>query len=161
MFSVRLDDCVSSSAPLPFGDSQGTILGPMLFSLYMLPLGSILRKYDTLFYCYADDTQIYLPLKWEHASSLQLIFDCLRDIKYWMALFFFNFFLHFNESKTEIMIVGPNCTNKVSNIDLGPLLPHVKSTVKNLGVILDMDFKLDKQINSVVKSSFLSVKAFI
>ncbi len=132
----------------------------MLFSLYMLPLGSILRKYDTLFYFYADDTQIYLPLEWEQASSLQLIFDCLRDIKYWMALFYF-IFLQLNESKTEIMIVGPNCTNKDSNIDLGPLLPHVKSTVKNLGVILDMDFKLDKQINSVVKSSFLSVKAFI
>lgn len=48
-----------------------------------------------------------------------------------------------------------NCTNKVSNIVLGPLLPHVKSTVKNLGVILDMDFKLDKQINSIVMPSVL------
>ncbi len=65
--------------------------------------------------------------------------------------------LHFKESKTEIMIFGPNCTNKVSNTDLGPLLPHVKSTVKNLGVILDMDFKLDKQINSV-KSSFYQLR---
>ncbi len=36
--------------------------------------------------------------------------------------------------------------------------PHVKSTVKNLGVILDMDFKLGKQINSVVKSSFYQLR---
>uniref|UniRef100_A0A9J7XSG9 Replication termination factor 2 n=2 Tax=Cyprinus carpio TaxID=7962 RepID=A0A9J7XSG9_CYPCA len=63
------------------------------------------------------------------------------------------------ESKTEIMIFGPNYTlNKISNIDLGPLVPYVKSTVKNLGVIMDTDFKLDEQINSVVRSSFCRLR---
>ncbi len=64
----------------------------------MLPLMFILRKNNISFHCYADGTHIYLPLK--HASSLQLLFDCLRDIKDWMA----QHLLHFNESKTEIMV---------------------------------------------------------
>lgn len=38
------------------------MLGPTQFSLYMLPLGSIFRKYKIHFHCYADTIQIYFPV---------------------------------------------------------------------------------------------------
>lgn len=56
-FSVRLGNLMSSAANLPWGVPQGSILAPTLFSLYMVRLALCI-----FFYCYADDTQIYLPL---------------------------------------------------------------------------------------------------
>ncbi len=66
------------------------VLAPLLFSLYMLPLGSIFKKHNVSFHCYADDTQIYLPLQQNNKNVLTPILECLNDIKGWMSLKFFN-----------------------------------------------------------------------
>jgi len=63
-----------------------------------------------------------------------------------------------SESKTEIIIFRSSSSNSASKLDLGPLTPYVKSMVTNLGVKLDSDFNLEKQINSVVKASFFQLR---
>ena len=99
-FCVSLGDSVSSSAPLSCGVPQGSVLGPLLFSLYLLPLGSILRKHGISFHCYANDSQIYVPLK--KTDSVRLLVKCLDNIKAQMAMNFLNF----NDKKTEVMVFG-------------------------------------------------------
>ncbi len=145
-FCVNCGDSVSSSAPLSCGVPQGSVLGPLLFSLYLLPLGSIIRKHGLSFHCYADDSQIYVPLR--KKDTVRPLLDCLDDIKAWMSLNF----LSFNENKTEVMVFGR--TTGTSLVDLGALAQYIKPTITNLGVKIDSDLKLDSQIRAVVKTVF-------
>ncbi len=152
-FSVHFGQHYSKTAPLSSGVPQGSILGPILFSLYMLPLGSIFHKHGVSFHCYADGTQVYLPLLKQDKSSFKSQLSCLHKVKSWMS----QNYLNLNESKTEIICFGAPDTQ--NSFDLGNLAPFCKSVVKNLGVKFDSSLKFDKKINSVVKSGFFHLRS--
>ena len=57
---INLGDCLSSKSDLSFGVPQGSVLGPLPFTLYTTPLSSLISGYAIPHYLYVDDSQLYI-----------------------------------------------------------------------------------------------------
>ena len=149
----------SSWYDFPFGVPQGSFLGPFLFTLYISPIGDIVRRHNISYHTYADDTQLYLSFRAQDyacmadaKSSMEL---CVNDIKIWMQ----SHFLKLNDDKTELLLVHSKYRQ------MPPLLPVVVGNemimptecARNIGVMFDHNLTMDQQITSVCKSAFFHI----
>uniref|UniRef100_A0A3P9KR35 Reverse transcriptase domain-containing protein n=1 Tax=Oryzias latipes TaxID=8090 RepID=A0A3P9KR35_ORYLA len=154
-FSVMANHKMSQSADLLCGVPQGSVLGPVLFLLYMIPLGKIIQDFsDVSYHLFADDIQLYCSFKPSETHKLDFLMNCLMQIKQWLC----KNSLQLNSEKTETLVVAPDDAIPGIKQHLGSLGQDVKPSLRNLGVIFDKDMSLEQHSKQLIRNCFFQLR---
>ena len=150
---VKVGQFTSGKTTMTCGVPQGSVGGPLLFSLYMQPISKIFQKHSIKYHCYADDIQIYLsfkPTMSSLSSAVAKLEACLEDLRSWLI----SNGLKLNDDKTEFLLFGTkHMLRKVDyqscHIHIGTTCITPTKTARNLGVIFDQEMSFLNHITHV------------
>jgi len=153
--TVLGDVCSTMTLEGAYGVPQGSVLGPLLFLLYINDIGQSMRP-TTFHHLYADDTIIAISSDSPTMLKKELS-EQLSEVGNW---FYLNK-LTVNTGKTEVIYFGrankvKECKNLVPIKFQGDAL-ECKNKVKYLGVIFDENLNWEAQANNARKKAYLSI----
>ena len=153
--SVSIDATTSREAVLHFGVPQGSVLGPILFTLYTTPLDDIISSYGLGYMLYADDSEIYVVCDTPSDVTLNLQ-SCVDDIRRWMK----SNMLILNDEKTEVLHFSSRFKKERNVLDsfrIGDAEIIPTNTARNLGVMFDSDGFMTSHVNNVCRSAYFAL----
>lgn len=140
---VRVNGVMSSWKPVTSGVPQGSVLGPVLFVLYINDLPSVIQS-DSDLYLFADDTKIFRIITGD-TDTAQLQAD-LNSMSNWCD----TWLLKLNPEKCKYLQLGGGHNNCV-NYMVGDVLVHKVEEEKDIGVVVDGSLEFQKHICDKIK----------
>uniref|UniRef100_A0A8C5DL07 Reverse transcriptase domain-containing protein n=1 Tax=Gouania willdenowi TaxID=441366 RepID=A0A8C5DL07_GOUWI len=154
-FSVYANEFLSDPADLLCGVPQGSVLGPILFLLYILPLKKIIQTFDDVSYhLFADDIQLYCSFKPSEIQKLSSLLKCLAQVKQWLGANS----LQLNPDKTEVLVFAPDDAIPGIHQYLGDLSLSAKTSLRNLGIIFDKAMSLEHHSKLLTRNCFYQLR---
>ena len=156
--AVKVNDSISSSAPVRSGVPQGSVLGPALFLIYVTNISDHIKNFTSLF---ADDTKLfsYILDSEDTVHNTSKLQEDINTLATWSEVMQ----MSFNLSKCHIMHLGHNNSQhqyfmhksshflKQKNGLSYRLLFHNLEEVKHetdLGVCVDNNLKFSDHISA-------------
>ena len=154
---VQIDDRKSSELEVTFGAPQGSILGPVLFNLYVNDLAQNLPT-AVKAHQYANDTTLYAHCKPSSIDQCYAeIHEAIDELSSWSS----HNNLVLNSNKTRTMLF---CTQQMSHVHkleylINKLTANGKvlersTTIKLLGTQIHQHMQWTEHVNKVIKSCY-------
>ena len=144
---VRANGEVSEFKPVKSGVPQGSILGPVLFTMYVNDIPSEL---ETIISMYADDTKIYTAITSE--GSITSLKSDLQKLEAWAQLMQ----MKFHPAKCKVMHLGKNNKKETYQMKTADGNYHnleETEVEKDLGVEVDNQLKFSHHIQSKINKA--------
>ena len=132
-------------------------MSTVLFTLYTVPIGQIIRRHRLDFHLFADDSQLYVSFKIKDTNdetiALARIQACIDELKAWMI----HHRLQLNDSKSEILVITtPSSAAKHNLIDvvIGDSILKPTTVARNLGVTFDSAFNMKSQVSKLCQAPY-------
>ena len=138
---------------------QGSVLGPVLYTMYTVPLHHIIMKQNLSAHYYANDTQVYLSCEQtEIKQAIERMEACVTDMLHWLL----TNILSLNAFKSEVLLLGTR--KQQAKIDQSAVIHiedsaiNISGSARNLGVQLDSTLSFDEHVNNVCHNCYLHIK---
>ena len=156
---VSLSNHCSAFAPVHSGVPQGTVLGPMIFSMYIKPLPANIDSHSTIHHSFADDLQLQMSAPPDRISELiHSMQSCIGDVKAWATVNM----LKPNDNNSELMLVTSKRTKHLHNlptsITIGGAQIPFKQSVKNLGCTLDCHLTMNAHFSNIARTCYFELR---
>ena len=137
---------------LQTGVSQGSVLGPILFTSFISPVHCIATQFGVHRQQYADDTQLHMEISSDPSDPG---FTNLESALLSLSSWFLHNGLVLNPEKSDDILLGTHARNRTiskSQVNVAGASIPLSTTLKLLGVHLDNNLNFSKHVNSVSKS---------
>ena len=148
---------------------HGSVLGHILFTIYIKPLSAIIDSHSIIHHSFADDLQLQMSAPPDRISQLlHSMQSCISDVKAWATANM----LKLNDNKTELMLVTSNRTKHLhsvsTSVTIGNSQIPFKKSVKNLGftlvvvnfIYLDCHLTMNAHVSNIARTCYFELHRF-
>ena len=170
---------IESSAPVHSGVPRGSVLGPILFTMYNKPFSAIIDSHTIIHHSFADDLQLRMSAPPDEISELlHSMQSCICDVKAWATANMLGQLrtclgncehawatanmLELNCNKTELMLVYSKRTMQLHNLPTSLTIGNAqilfKQFVKNLVLTLDCHLTINAHVSNIARTCYFELR---
>jgi hypothetical protein len=140
---VKIKNTLSDLLPVTSGVPQGSVLGPMLFLIFINDISDLNTDPNIKMYLFADDIKLFSRTT-DSAALSQLLSNIAEWSEIWQ--------LGLAPTKSAVIHFGHENPEILYSINGNILSPETE--VKDLGIFISNDLKFSKHVSYIVKNAF-------